>query len=152
MSATPIYLAVICYIFIILEYYSNITKSLWIMRQMMWHIWWYVQIFLHLHSYEVCHPKLTRVARKCWITSGIHLLGWWCTWADPHPAINWQWSLSNYQKLWGWINHNNRGRWMHLEPPSVGSEPRNVIRTPNSSHFVRQLYVSVVLVKFNQVW
>ena len=152
MSATPIYFAVICYIFILLEYYTNIKKALWIMRQLMCHILGYVQILLHLHSSGVCHPKLTRITRKCWITCGIHLLGWWCTWADPHPEINLQWSISNYRKLWGWINHKNRGRWMHLYPPSVGSEQRNVSQTPNSSRFVRQLYVSVVLVESNQVW
>ena len=33
----------------------------------------------------------------------------------------------------------------------VGSDPRIVSRTPNSSRFVRQLYVSVVLVESNQV-
>ena len=54
-----------------------------------------------------------------WIASDIHLLGWWCTWADTHPTIYWKWSLSNYRTLWGWMNHKNRGRWMHLEPPSV---------------------------------
>ena len=113
------YLAIIFYIFIILEYYGNIMKALWIMHRLMYHIQGYVQIFLYLHSSEVGHPKLTRVAHKRWIASGIHLLGWWYTWVDPHPAIDQQQSLLNYKTLWGWRNHKNIGRWKHLESPSV---------------------------------
>ena len=119
MPVAPMYLAIIFYIFIILEYYGNIMKALWIMHRLMYHIQGYVQIFLYLHSSEVGHPKLTRVAHKRWIASGIHLLGWWYTWVDPHPAIDQQQSLLNYKTLWGWRNHKNIGRWKHLESPSV---------------------------------